>query len=80
MSIAVNKDGKLIIETEYYGMDAAEALIRRRQAIMDLITERNTDFIDTEPIYHGIEMLRELEFNYEQVKQALNNNTSTKKN
>lgn len=80
MSVAINKDGKLVIVVDAPGDDAADALITRRNTLYDLISDRSEDQTDFGPVYYGIEMLRDLEFTYEQVKEILNKDTSTKKN
>jgi len=80
MSVSVNKDGKLVIVRENTTADASETLITTRKMLYDLISERDENHIDDSPIYYGIELLRDLDFTYEEVKCVLNKNSSTKQN
>jgi len=69
MSIYINKKGKLVIEVE--SQNPIEELMNYRRSIYDLIGERNEDFMSPDPVFFGIELLRQLEPNEEQLKKAL---------
>jgi len=69
MSVHVNKEGKLVIEIE--SRCTISELVQYRKAIYDLIGERNEEFTSNEPVYFGIELLRQMEPSEEQLKKAL---------
>lgn len=55
--MVINKEGNIVITTT---VDIDEMLYRRA-ALIDLIQQRNKDYIDRDPVYWAMEILRDME-------------------
>jgi|AntDeeMinimDraft_6_1070357.scaffolds.fasta_scaffold71431_1 hypothetical protein len=74
MSITIDKStGNAFIEIECNDGNIGMELYLRRQAIYDLLTQRKHDefgLLD-DPIYYGIQLLKEMDMSPDQIQQAL---------
>lgn len=70
MSVDVNQQGKLIITVEHAD-DPAWELVERKKMLYDMLNAHIEAYSDPSPLNTGIEMLRDLELSYEQIKKSL---------
>ena len=73
MSVTIKSNGTIVIEIPAQGCNnAIEQLQERRNALFDLINQRSDDFAtDTETVYWGLSLLKDMQLNDEQIKKAL---------
>ena len=70
--VIVNQKGNLVIEVDCKSIDPADVWMNYRNTLYHLISEHDNDYTDQTPLFSGIEILRELDLTYEQVKEVLN--------
>lgn len=72
MSLSINKEGKVIITLESIeDKNPGLELLLRRQAIYDLICQRESDFNDKDTIYWAVELLKDMDLTEEQLDKVL---------
>ena len=69
MSAYIDKDGNLVVKVA--AANPAEEIFTRRQAVIDLIVQRNEDFIDIETIYYAMKIIEDTEPTLAQWNAAL---------